>query len=108
INRFPIDASAKCNGTRSGVSMIRTSSVASVADINPYDLWLTFSCDPDEASLPHLYQECVVSREIHFEIGLRAAFAINRNSALFDQSSRFSHRRRELKFNQQLRQLPHT
>src|SRR6185503_17355333 len=31
--RLPIEASAKCSGTRSGVSMIRTSSVASVADM---------------------------------------------------------------------------
>src|SRR5215211_2652801 len=60
---------------------------------NPYNLWLTLSCDPDEASLPNLYQERVVSREVNLEISLRAAFAINGNSALFDQSSCFCHRR---------------
>ena len=31
--RLPIDASAKCSGTRSGVSIIKTSSFANVADI---------------------------------------------------------------------------
>ncbi len=31
--RLPIDARAKCSGTRSGVSIIRMSSVASVADM---------------------------------------------------------------------------
>jgi hypothetical protein len=35
--RLPIDANAKCNGTRSGVSIIRVSSVARVADI-PFGL----------------------------------------------------------------------
>jgi hypothetical protein len=32
-NRLPIEARAKCNGTRSGVSIMRMSSVVSVADI---------------------------------------------------------------------------
>src|SRR5438034_156430 len=34
MKRLPIDASAKCSGTRSGVSMIRVSSVAITADIH--------------------------------------------------------------------------
>src|SRR5258708_22112148 len=33
MNRLPIDASAKCNGTRSGVSIIRVSSVVRLAGI---------------------------------------------------------------------------
>ena len=59
INRLPIDASAKCNGTRSGVSMIRTSSVESVADIKIrlQSVLSVAGFNANETSLPNLDQE---------------------------------------------------
>src|SRR5215213_7603033 len=99
IKRFPIDASAKCNGTRSGVSMIRTSSVAKVADI-------LFTPHTDEASLSNLDQLRLARSETNFKITLRATFTFDIHSSLLDHSPRFRHRRNETQFHQQSRQLP--
>src|SRR6185503_2043562 len=94
--RLPIDASAKCNGTRSGVSIIRTSSVANVADrlISSHSYKLTFS---------HLDQHCMIRADHDFEISLRPSLTININTALLDNTSRFSHRRHQPELNQKLR-----
>src|SRR6185369_6672250 len=115
--RLPIDASAKCNGTRSGVSMIRMSSVASVADISlATDKNRITQIEPDlcasvficgltsshahELSLSNLDQQWPLCREIQFEITLRAPLAFNVNSALLDHSARFGHRRNQPQLDQ--------
>src|SRR6185503_12992825 len=100
MKRFPIEASAKCKGTRSGVSMTRISSVASVADIKP-SLVKLFPPHTHEPSFPNLDQERSIATEINFEIRLRSAFAFNINSALLDHSSRFRHRCNHAELSQQ-------
>jgi hypothetical protein len=60
MNRFPMDARAKCKGTRSGVSITRVSSEVIAADIMFYGKgsillrgckmgrWMVFPEDPDD------------------------------------------------------------
>src|SRR5262245_27508315 len=98
MKRFPIDASAKCNGTRSGVSITRISSVASVADIR-----LVRGPDFHESALTNLDQERSISIEIDFEIRLRAALIFNIHATLLDHPARFRHRSHHAELNQQLR-----
>ena len=41
----------------------------------------------------------MIDFKIDFEISLRASLSLNMNSALFDEPSSFSHRRRQRQFN---------
>src|SRR5262245_48485530 len=99
--RFPIDASAKCSGTRSGVSMIRVSSDATAVDIS-----VLLALDSSELAFSDLDQKSLCRAEIEVKVRLRTSFTLDVNTALLDQASSLGHRRCKRKFHQQTRQLP--
>src|SRR5205807_8778903 len=117
-NRFPMDASAKCSGTRSGVSIMRMSSVASVADMRCRTgilaclslclrnrdrqecLSYLYTPHAEKLSFAHLNQHGLSGRQAELIIDTRATFVVHLDSALLDQTPRFAHRSGQAGFNQ--------